>query len=72
MAKIEEYTSSLKILIGSPIEKRPLGNPRRRWEDNVKLDLKEMGFNARIYVDSAQNRDYLRSPVNAALNLRVT
>ena len=47
-----------KILVGTPTVKRPLGRPRRRWEDNIKTDLKEMGINTRNWVDSAQNRDY--------------
>ena len=55
------------ILIG----KRPLGRPRRRWEDNIRMDLEEIGINAGNWVDSAQDRDYWRALVNAALNLRV-
>ena len=51
--------------------KRPLGRPRRRWEDNIRMDLEEIGINAGNWVDSAQNRDYWRALVNAALNLRV-
>ena len=49
----------------------PLGRPRRRWEDNIRMDLEEIGINAGNWVDSAQDRDYLRALVNAALNLRV-
>ena len=48
------------------------GSPTCRWEDNIKMDLKEMGINTRNLVDSAQDRDYLRVFVNAALNQRVT
>ena len=54
-----------------PTGKRPLGRPRRRWEDNIRLDLEEIGINAGNYVDSAQDRDYWRALVNAASNLRV-
>ena len=50
---------------------RPLGSPRRRWEDNIRMDLEGIGINAGDWVDSAQNRDYWRLLVNAALNLRV-
>ena len=51
--------------------KRPLGWPRRRWEDNIRMDLEEIGINAGNWVDSAQDRDYWGALVNAALNLRV-
>ena len=47
----------------------PLGRPRRGWEDNIRMDLEEIGINAGNWVDSAQDRDYLRVLVNAALNL---
>ena len=55
----------------SPAGKRSLGRPRRRWEDNFRMDLEEMGINAGNWVDSAQDRDYWRALVKAALNLRV-
>ena len=45
--------------------------PRRRWEDNIRMDLKEIGMNAGNWVGSPQDRDYWRALVNAALNLRV-
>ena len=64
--------SSLNILIGTPSEKRPLGRPRRRLEDNIRMDLKEIGNNTRNLVDSIQDRDYWRALVNAALNPRVS
>ena len=54
-----------------PTGKRPLGRPRRRWEDNIRIDFKEIGINTRNWVDSAQDRNYRRALVNAALNLRV-
>ena len=46
--------------------KRPLGRPRRRWEDNIRTDLKEIGNNTRNWVHSAQDREYRRALVNAA------
>ena len=52
-------------------ERDPLGRPRRRWEDNIRKDLQEIGINAGNLVDSAQDRNYWRALVNAALNLRV-
>ena len=60
-----------KILTGKPTRKRPLRRLRRRWEDDIKMDLEEIGINAGNWVDSAQDRNYWRSLVNAALNLRV-
>ena len=66
-----EGKSALNILIGKPTGKRPLGRSRRRWEDNIRMDFEEIGINAGNWVDSAQDRDYWRALVNAALNLRV-
>ena len=66
-----EGRSNFKILTGKPTGKRPLGRPRRRWEDNIRMDLEEIGTNARNLVDSAQDRDYWRAPMNVALNLQV-
>ena len=68
---MEEGRSALKILTGKPTKKKPLGRPRRRWEDNIKMDLEWIGINAGNWVDSAQDRNYWRALVNAALNLRV-
>ena len=71
VARMEEGRSAFKILTGKPTGKRPLGRPRRRWEDNIRMDLEEIGINAGNWVDSAQDRFYWRAFVNAALNLRV-
>jgi hypothetical protein len=70
---MEEGRSFFKILTGrlKPTGKRPLGRPRRRSEDNIKMDLKEMGIIRRNWADSAQDRDYWRALMNAAMNLRV-
>ena len=68
---MEEARSAFKILTGTPTAKRPLGRPRRRWEDNVRMDRKELGINMRNWVDSAQDRDFWRALVNVALNLPV-
>ena len=68
---MEESRSAFKLLTGKPTGKRPLGRPRRRWEDNIRMDLEEIGINADNWVGSAQDRDYWRALVNAALNLRV-
>ena len=58
-------------MIGKPTEKRPFGTPRRRWEDNIGMYLKEIGVIMRNWIDSAQGRGYWRALVNAELNLRV-
>ena len=72
VARMDEGRSAFKILTGTPKEKRLLGSPRRRWEDNITMDLIEIGINTRNWVDSVQDRDYWRALANAALNLRVS
>ena len=67
---MEEGRSTFKILTSSPTGKRPSGRLRRRWEENIRMDLKEIDVNTRNWVDSAQDRDYWRALMNAALNLR--
>ena len=69
--RMETGMISFKILTGKPTGRRPLGRPRRRWEDNIRMDLEEIGVNAGNWVDLAQDRNYWRALVNAALNLRV-
>ena len=63
--------SAFKTLTGKRTGQRLLGRPRRRWEDNIRMDLKEICINKRNWIDSIQDRDYCRFLVNAALNLRV-
>ena len=70
VARIEDR-SALKILSGKPKGKRPLGRLRRRWEDNIRMDRKEVSINTRKLVDSAQDR-LLESLVNEQSNLRVS
>ena len=70
-SQMGEGRGTFKILTGKPTGKRPLGRPRHRWEDNLSMDLKEIGINMRNWVDSAQDRDYWRALVNVALNLQV-
>ena len=62
--------SSVMQLTGKPTEKRSLGRPRHRWED-IRMNLKEIGINTRNWVDWAQDRNYWRALVNAALGVRV-
>jgi hypothetical protein len=66
-----EKRSAYKILVGRPEGRRPLGRPRRSWEDNIKMDLQEMGCGGMDWIELAQDRDRWRALVNAAMNLRV-
>ena len=63
--------SKLKKKANGPTEKRPLGRPRRKWQDDNIIDLKEIGISKRNWVDLIQDMDYCRALVNAALLLRV-
>jgi hypothetical protein len=63
--------NSYRILVGKPEGKRPLGRPRRMWEDNIKMDLREKGWGGMDWIDLAQNRDPWRALVNTAMHLRV-
>jgi len=60
-----------RVLVGEPEGKWPLGRPRHRWEDNIKVDLQEMGCGGMDWIRLAQDRDRWRALVNAAMNLRV-
>ena len=68
---MEEGRSAFKVLPDTPAGKRTFERPRCRWEDSVGMDLKAIGINIRNWVDSAEDRDYCRTLVNAPLNLRV-
>jgi len=59
-----------RVLVGKPVGKRPLGRPRRRWEDNIKMDLWEVGGGG-DWMELAQDRDRWRALVNTVMNLRV-
>ena len=63
---MEEGRSALKVLTGKPTGKRLLGRPRRRWEDNIRMYLEEIGISAGNWVDSAQDRHYWSAFANAA------
>jgi hypothetical protein len=59
------------ILVGKPEGKRPLGRPTRRWEDNIKMDLREIWWGGMGWIDLAQDRDQWRALVNTVMNPRV-
>jgi hypothetical protein len=66
-----EKRNSCRILVGKPEGKRPLGRPRRRWVDNIKMDLREIEWDGLDWIDMAQDRYQSRALVNTVLNLRV-
>jgi hypothetical protein len=66
-----EKRNAYKILVGMPEGKRPLGRPRRRWVGNIKMDLREIGWDVIDLIDLAQHRDQWRALVNAVMDLRV-
>jgi hypothetical protein len=59
------------VLVEKPEGKRPLGRPRRRWENNIKMDLQKVGCEDIDWIDLAQNRDRWRALVNAVMNFQV-
>jgi hypothetical protein len=63
--------NAYRILVGKPEGKRPVGRPRRRWVDNIKIYLREIGWNGVDWIDLAQDRDKWRALVNTVMNLRV-
>jgi hypothetical protein len=66
-----EKRNACRILVGKPEGKRPLGRPRRRWVNNIKMDLRELGWIGVDWIDMAQDKEQWRALVNTALNLRV-
>jgi hypothetical protein len=61
-----------RILVEKPEGKRPLGRPRNRWEDNIKMDLQEVGCGGMDWTELAQDRDSWRGLANAVMNLQVS
>jgi hypothetical protein len=70
VARIGERGDAYRVLVGKPEGRRPLGKPRHRWEDNIKMDFREMGCGGTGWMYLAQDRDRWRGLVNAAMNLR--
>jgi hypothetical protein len=71
VARVGETRNACRILVGKPEAKRPLGRPRRRWVDNNKMDLREIGWGGMDWIELAQHRDQWRALVNMMMNLRV-
>ena len=70
-ARMEEGRGVHKVLVGKPEGRRPLGRPRRRWEDNVKMDLEEVGKGCGDWMELAQDRDRWRTLVSTVMNFAV-
>jgi len=71
VARIGEGRRVCRVLVGKPEGKRPLGRPRRRWVDNIRMDVQEVGCGYMGWIGLAQDRDRWRTLVSAAMNLRV-
>ena len=71
MARMGEDRGVHRVLVGKPEGKRPLGRLRRRWEDNIKMDLQELGCRGMDWMELAEDRDRWRVLVNTVMNLRV-
>jgi hypothetical protein len=70
-ARTAEKRNAYRILVGMPEENKPLGRSRCRWVDNIKMDLRDLGWDGVDWIDMAQDRDQWRALVNTILNLRV-
>jgi hypothetical protein len=71
VARMGEKRTAYRILVGKLEGKRPLGRPKCRWEDNIGMGLREMGWGGMDWIDLAQDRDQWRALVNTAMYLRV-
>ena len=72
VARMGETRGVYRVLVGKPEGKRPFGRPRRRWEDNIEMDLQEVGCRGMNWIELAQDRDRWRALVNALMNIRVS
>jgi hypothetical protein len=66
-----EKRNAYRIVVGNTEVKRPQGRPRHRWVDNIRMDLREIGWDGGDWIDLAQDRDHWRALVRAVMNLRV-
>jgi hypothetical protein len=71
VARMGEGRGVHRVLVGKPERTRPLGRPRRRWEDNIKRDLQEVGGDCGDWIERAQDRDRWRTLVNTVMNFQV-
>ena len=71
VARMGEERGVYRVLVGKPEGKRPLGRPRHRWMDNIRMDLREVGCGYMDWIGRAQDRDRWRKLVSAVMNLRV-
>ena len=71
MARMEEWRGVHKVLVGKPEGERPLGRPRRRWVDNIKMDLEEVGRGCGDWMELAEDRDGWRALVSTVMNFGV-
>jgi hypothetical protein len=71
VARMGEERKVYKVLVGNPEGKRPLGRPKRRWEDGIRMDLRDTGLGGVDWIRLAQDRDRWRAVVSAVMNLRV-
>jgi hypothetical protein len=71
VARMGEVRGAYNILVGRPEGRRPLGRPRRRWVDNIKMDLRKIGFGNVDWIHLSRNRDTWRALMNTVMNLRV-
>jgi hypothetical protein len=71
VARIGEGRNACRILVRKPLGRRPQGKPRRRWVDNIKMDIREIGWDGMDWIDLVQDKDQWRAFVNTEMNLRV-
>ena len=71
MARMGQGRGVYRVLVGKPEGKRPLGRPRRRWEDNIKMDLQEVGRGCGDWMELARDRDRWRTLASKVMNIRV-
>jgi len=70
VARTDDRKGEFRVLVGKPEGKRPLGRPRRRWEDNIKMDLQEVRYGGMDWIELAQDRDRWWEFLNAVMKLR--
>ena len=71
MARMRDGRGVHKVLVGKPEGKRPFGRPRRRWEDNIKIDLQEVGGSCGEWVEMTQDREMWRALLSTVMNFQV-